>query len=192
VARTLGRELYDRGWRQGSIIPAAAHVPHLDSLDPARWETASPRDPTLVLVTQACDLVKSEVKLPYLEAIACFKDVPLSRSVRLNDSRYFVLSRDAALVADRAHVVLLTRESLAAIPSPAEVPLATEIERRRFARWLGARYDRPALPDEIHPALTIPLGEAFARYCKPGQRLEWLNDHLHEVRVAGPLDVIPE
>jgi hypothetical protein len=59
------------------------------------------------------------------------------------------------------------------------------LRARRFARWLGARYDRPALPDEAVDALQRPLVDAVRRLCRPGRKLEQLNRDLHEIRVLG-------
>jgi len=87
---TEGRELYDRGWRQGSVIPLPAA--ELAVVDGAALEDgAIDRKMQLVLVTQDCDTVKPTERLPNLEAIGCFTDKAFAKEIRANDARYFVL-----------------------------------------------------------------------------------------------------
>ena len=168
------------------MIDVVAQPQILTSLDPVVMDELALSDRKLVLATQDCDLVKPADKLPALEAILCFVDQGRARRTRPNDSRFFVLNPSAGLLADRAHITSFTREALDALPPPEGSPFAGDSRlARRFARWLGARYDRPALPNEIHEALTRPLKAATERFCQPGRSHEWLNDQLHEVRVAG-------
>lgn len=186
---TLGRQLYEQGWRQGAVISSQASVQTISNLAPLTFENVDPIGHQLVLVTQDCDLVRG--RIPLLEAIPCFIDIDVARQVRPNNGRYFVLDRETGLLADRAQIVLLTREALASLPTPSP-PFGGDRDRaRRFGRWLGARYDRPALPDEVHPSIVVPLRDALADACAPNKHGEWLNDQLHEVRVAGEFDVPP-
>lgn len=190
---TLGRRLYDQGWRQGSIIPHVVSQPVYTGLQSAMLESVSLDDcGALVLATQDCDLVKSDDKLPHLEAIGCIEDASLARKVRPNDGRYFVLDRRRGLVADRSVSIALTREALAQVVPPPEVPFeGNDRAARRFARWLGMRSHRPAIPDGAVDAIQKPLARAVERLTKPGGALEYLNDGVHEIRVAGALDGSP-
>lgn len=190
---TAGRDLYDRGWRQGSRIPAQVHQVAYQPLHPAAVvEKELPAGMHLVLVTQDCDLVKDEAKLPVLEAIGCVDDPSLASRTRANDARFFVLDEPSGLVADRAYGAFLTREALADLPDPGHEPCGGDRERaRRFARWLGARYDRVALPDAAVETIQRPLIGAIQRLCRPGRPYERLNRDIHEIRVAGDLETGP-
>jgi hypothetical protein len=190
---TAGRELYDRGWRQGSRIAVRVQQSAYGSFDPVQLvEQELPSGMDLVLATQDCDLVKDEEKLPQLEGIGCFDDPELASRVRANDARYFVLDPEPGIVADRAHGAYFTREALAALPNPQAGPCGDDRTRqRRFARWLGARYDRPAVPDAAVEAIQRPLAAAVHRLCRPGRPHEQLNRDLHEIRIAGDLGAGP-
>jgi hypothetical protein len=186
---TAGRELYDRGWRQGSRIAVRTRQVSYVAFDPLRLrEGELPHGMDLVLATQDCDLVKDEEKLPLLEGIGCFDDPRLASRVRANDARYFVLDPDPGVVADRAHGAFFTRDALAALPEPTVEPCGNDPTRqRRFARWLGARYDRAAIPDAAVEAIQRPLATAVHKLCRPGRPHEQLNRDLHEIRIAGDL-----
>jgi hypothetical protein len=184
--RDLGRALYDRGWRQGSIIGRQVPSQYVSSFD-APPVVIEAGDEGLVLITQDCDLVKAESKLPYLEAIPIRIDPELARRTRVNDSRYFVLDPVSGAVADRAHRIHLSRGALAGLDRPGP-PCGGDTGRQlRFGQWLGSAYDRPALPDEFHPELSVPLTKAVEAAVAVGKPTEWLNDVLHEVRAASVL-----
>jgi len=188
---TLGQELYDAGWRQGARIPGTVPQAHYPSLTAGVEEGPMPDGMDLVLTTQDCDLVKASTRLPFLEAIGCVDDAEHARSVRANDARFFVLNSEAGTVADRAFGAFLTREALAALSAPGS-PCGGDIQRaRRFATWLGARYDRPALPTTAVEVVHRPLVSAIRRLCGRGRPHEQLNRDLYEIRVIADLDAGP-
>jgi hypothetical protein len=51
---------------------------------------------------------------------------------------------------------------------------------------LGATYDRPALPDEVHGELHQPLLRSLGQKLAQGAELNWLDEYLLEVRVSAP------
>jgi hypothetical protein len=148
-------------------------------------ESVPQSGPSLVLATQDCDLVKPSVKIPFVEALVCQemgeKDV---QEILPNDARFFVLDRADRLVADRNHVVLFRKKALLALGGTPSPPCGgADDRRRRFSRWLGARYDRPALPDEFGPHLINPLSDAYKKLASAGKRYGWLANDLREIRV---------
>jgi hypothetical protein len=187
---TAGRELYDKGWRQGSRIAVSARQGFHRAFEPIdTQEHDLPEGMDLVLATQDCDLVRPEEKLPLLEGIGCCEDPERAARTRLNDARYFVLDPAVGLLADRGYGAFFTRDALALVPSPVVLPCGGDASRRRrFARWLGARYDRPAFPDEAVDAIQRPLAASVEKLYRPGHELHALNDDLREIRVAGDLD----
>jgi hypothetical protein len=187
---TAGRELYDRGWRQGSRIAVNARQGFHRAFEPIETQEHDlPEGMDLVLATQDCDLVRAEERLPLLEGIGCCEDPERAAAIQLNDARYFVLEPAVGLIADRGYGAFFTRESLALVPPPVVLPCGGDAaRRRRFARWLGARYDRPAFPDEAVDAIQRPLAATVRKLYRPGHELHGLNDDLHEIRIAGDLD----
>lgn len=183
-----GRELYERGWRQGCLIPLRPTQTVYESVDPPSLTTLDlDAGVELVLATQDCDLVKPTERLPYVEAIAATRDTELSSDVQINDGRYFVLDPEDGLVADRVFNATLHKEALLAL-APPDPPCAGDTTRaRRFGHWLGLRYDRIPLPDAAVEHIQIPLANAFRKLCRRGRPYEALNRQLREIRVVGNL-----
>ena len=182
----LGRNLYDSGWRQGSELVGSATQVVTRSFGSADREEFSSDGDGLILTTQDCDLVKSAAIVPVLEMIGFRRDPEKARSTKANNSRYFVVDQGTGSVADRSRKYMATREALAELPVPTSLPFGANARRARsFAKWLASAYDRPALPDEIHPELAVPLHRALDAATRPGADDEWLNGILIEVRVAG-------
>jgi hypothetical protein len=187
---TQGRGLYDRGWRQGCVIPLPATQFAMVSKDTIE-EVSVPEGMQLVLATQDCDTVKPAEKIPWLEAIGCSIDLKRAKTVMANDARYFVLDPEAGVLADRAITATLSRDVLDDLPDP-DPPCGGDAQRaRRFGIWLGARYDRPAIPDAAVQHLQRPLADAFRKLCGPGKAHHKLNADLHEVRIVGELSGSP-
>jgi hypothetical protein len=186
MTETIGRALYNRGWRQGSVVDAKLAMSLYNELAAGSLEQVEPAGSGLVLATQDCDLVKPSDKLPFVEAIVCeTHDEKFVQGILANEARYFVLDRSKGLVADRNHVVLIRKEALAALGDPGAPPCGGDVERaRRFSRWLGARYDRPALPDAFSQSLVKPLSAAFKKLAGRGKKDAWVNDALREIRVV--------
>jgi hypothetical protein len=181
---TQGRRLYDRGWRQGCVIELPATQHSLVARDTVEQVSVS-EEMRLVLTTQDCDAVKPSERLPWLEAIGCVTDPERAKTVMANDARFFVLDPERGLVADRAVMATVSRDVLEELPDP-DPPCGGDTQRaRRFGIWLGARYDRPALPDEAVEHIQRPLGEAFRKLCSPGKLYHQLNVDLYEVRLVG-------
>jgi hypothetical protein len=192
TSENLGRQLYDRGWRQGTPLNGSAVQTVLNSFEPRDLSEFESDGSGLVLTTQECDLVKPEIKVPALEVIAHIVDADRARSIKANDSRFFVMDSASGLIADRARKYAITRDALNQFPAPDGPPFGGDTRQsRRFARWLASGYDRPALPDEVHGELAVPLLRSLSTAVRAGAPHEWLNDQLDEVRLAGNFSAPP-
>ena len=185
MGESTGRQLYDRGWRQGAIVPINTPAPLYDGADST---TPITREPVAgyILATQDCDLVRPDDKLGHVELIA-YHQVSRDEAANVlpNDTRHFVMSLEEGLVADRSQTLSVTKQTLLAFEYPPALPCGTQPTRtRRFARWLGARYDRPAVPDILDAALRKPLEKSIKKLCRSGKKLHFLNLDLHEIRVS--------
>ena len=193
MSKPPGRLLYDRGWRQGCLISASLAMLLYKDLATETVEGIPQEGIGLVLATQDCDLVKPSDKLPFIEAIQYqHMTEKFVKGVMAHDARFFVLDRDECLVADRNHAVQIEKEALLAHAVTPDAPCGGNASRAaRFARWLGARYDRPALPDQLVEQLSSPLGDALKKLAGPGKKYAALNADLREVRVVGDLEKQP-
>jgi hypothetical protein len=124
----------------------------------------------LMVITQSCDLLKPPDELPQIEVarvfttdkariIATAQDFGSARLFRINDP-----AEQVAVVVDYGQRALLDKGFLAALkPDNGVLDALTEERRKTFARWLGQRYARPAVPDEDYPVITEPVREAWKR-----------------------------
>jgi hypothetical protein len=138
--------LYDRGWRQGSLLTAALPIdtivlgatgePERDQQTHERW----------VVVTQDCDLDRCEddEQLSTIELRPALNEQPPSeRGIRaakflLSGTEYLHSTSPRAMVS-AAVLMRCDRDE----------PQLTPDERRALKTWLGLRYDRAAVPREF-------------------------------------------
>jgi len=144
-------DLYNTGWRQGSVFLAKLTASSLDvgdkpnevavrSLDHGRW----------VVCTQDCDLRSSplESSKTLVEVRPVFdEEPPADWGIRSNKIRltYDLYVEAGAL---RLH---LTPALLHRYAERRSDPLADH-RATAFKTWLGLRYDRPAVPEALVPA----------------------------------------
>lgn len=147
--------LYDLGWRQGSLLryPLVFSTIHANAA--AHISTAQDTHGLWVVVTQDCDLaIADEI---YDEAIIelrpIYQDAKSrpsgirSRELLLMDrSSFFLRAQSPRAMVSPASLVAATRSS----PLNLENPLR-EHEVTRLKTWVGKRYDRPAVPEELVP-----------------------------------------
>ncbi len=154
--------LYDDGWRQGTIfdadLPLAAVVVGLSG-DP---EPASNSHPRWVVASQDCDLDGADVAEaePCIEVRPIYSQTPPTdwgiRSQRLLLTEHdYVVSARPRLHISPAVLTTLARRGAARRQIEAD-------RRRAFARWLGLRYDRPAVPPHLVP-LARAISDEVAR-----------------------------
>lgn len=160
--------LYAAGWRQGSIFTASLPLISLGRLAATRrprWRLFRPRvaastqgevcttsHSKWVVASQDCDLAgspwDSDDTLVEIRPVLV-EDPPddwgiRNRRLRLNTTDFV----DAA-----SSRMFVTSELLASFASEREVPL-DEGRALAFKSWLGLRYDRPAVPDDLRSAAT--------------------------------------
>lgn len=157
--------LYDRGWRQGSILTARLPlvgvllgpdgVPAKDEREHSAW----------VIATQNCDLAQADAS--EVDDIIELRPVlrehpPTDRGIRsrrylLDAGRYVEAQSRRLMIAPAALSTLLQSGA------PRENSVADDLERvTGFKTWLGYRYDRPAVPDEFIP-LARRIAEEVAK-----------------------------
>jgi len=160
----LGKRLFQAGWRQGTIF--TARVAYLSNGagggDQARVDQRRIRaNERLVLITQDCDLVAAPSDEPFVEALICHQEAKTDRLARLdrNSARYFVIDPKGGLVAVARYRVQLDK---ALLLDTQPQPWPNDEQRLgRFVRWLGRRYNRPALPDALVELLQRPVEAAL-------------------------------
>jgi hypothetical protein len=183
----------DPGWIQGSLLPEDAGVlplqwvhPDSPASKPARGavtaagRSGAPLDRPLVVpgpakqgdrmmvITQACDLVKPPAVQPQVEIARVFEtekpqivaqaqDFGSARYHRVNDPDH-----SPALVLDFGQRAFLDKGFLEAVePDNAVCGAWTKEQAKTFARWLGQRHSRPAIPDQDHEEIVRPIREAW-------------------------------
>ena len=181
----LGRTLYKRGWRQGTLFLASmgptCFAVRGGSLRVVESESLS--ECCFVLVTQDCDLVAEKESL--VEALQC--SAVEGYRIRSNNWREFVVQEHPELIAQAARRVLLEKSALAELK-----PLGRVSDKRAFARWLARRFDRPAVPDSIVECFQTPLNDLIRRFFKKSAAdARIFNEVVREIRVNLPSSVDP-
>ena len=152
--------LYELGWRQGSIVetelPMSVVVLDPDSNSPnSRQEIHD----LWVIATQDCDLdhFHCDYQEPCIEIRPVYaEDPPESWGIRsakllLTEENYVVSTSPRPVVSPAVLTTLLEQGA-----TRREIEAA---RRMAFITWLGLRYDRPAVPEELVP-LARRIAEA--------------------------------
>lgn len=192
---SVGRTLHEDGWSQGCLFQVARGstlrllINEMDKESGASQpaEQVWSDEDLFILVTQDCDLVAADDQEPYVEALACSRFPPNSYPGRGNSHRVFPLDRREGLVAWAGARILLDKALLRAAKR-IEWP-GTPERKRDFVRWLGSRYTRPALHDDVVDAFQRPLTNSL-RATKPAGWVH-LDGLLKEVRVTDPATAAP-
>ena len=170
--RSLGDELFDLGWRQGTLFSApSAHFSWNKLSDDGSDEpiiigtrTTKPNE-KYVLITQDCDIVASESENdePYAEAILCKPEKQrFVRKIGSKSARWFVIDANVGLVAHAKYRTQFDKKMLRSLTSE---PWPNGFKRLdEFIRWLARRYDRPSIPDALYEAFQRPLNERVVEF----------------------------
>lgn len=179
--------LTNRGWKQGSRLPAVAHTVLCDAdqrlsvtsraCDDFRQVIGGPGEGTLqpyqvatgisrkgaeyfVIISQTCDIARSITLEPTIVAMrALITRNPTMLNDATRSTRTFLLNRDAGLIADASQIVQIEKPVLLTFePQDGPVDAATA---RSFRRWLGMRYMRPGYPTGFELAVRQPMGTAL-------------------------------
>ena len=155
--------LYEAGWRQGSIVeadlPLDAIVLGTVSGRPERCEG---EHGLWVVASQDCDLDQSETDdgTPRVELRPVFvEDPPADWGIRswrclITEDEYVVSASPRPLVSPAVLTALLRQGD--------NRRTIDDIRRPAFTKWLGLRYDRPAVPPELLP-LARRIADAVAK-----------------------------
>lgn len=190
----LGQRLYNRGWRQGSLIEIPGVRIHYNSRSPKSHQgeiVVKSREvkanEKLVLISQDCDIVASESLEPRVEALLCIVESDKNRlaSASRNGTRNFAIDLDQGLVADARYRTFLDKKMLDAV-SPIDWP-GTREHLGWFVQWLARRYNRPALEDSLVAVFQRPIINAFDNFaaCSPEKATEF-NRAVRQLRVSFP------
>ncbi len=152
--------LYDMGLRQGSILNAPLPLVGLVLDEQGQVVAESQLHEQWIIATQDCDLVQANVtsQLDTVEIRPIFIDTPPStRGIR---SRKFLLNETQYIESESRRMMIspAALDSLLEDGSRTNNTVAEDIERRsEYKTWLGYRYDRPAVPEEL-----VELARAIA------------------------------
>lgn len=190
----LGQRLYEAGWRQGSVFATKALAFSANRLQPGAADVAVHRrnlkgKESLVVISQDCDIVSLDE--PFVEAMICSLTSPeRARRLDRNSARWFVIHPDTGLIAEAKHRLAIAKEALELF-TPAPWP-SESVRFRRFVRWLGRRYDRPALPTALVDLFQQPVSAALEaiEHDDPGM-MAVFSQAVHEIRVTEPRTEFP-
>lgn len=124
----------------------------------------------MMVLTQTCDIVKPSRDLPQVEVARVFATTNARMVVQAQDfgsARYFrvnAFDRPEAWILDYGNRALLDKGFLGATEPDHVLVDGWDVgQRERFARWLGQRYSRPAIPDEDYEQITRPVRAAWKK-----------------------------
>ncbi len=156
--------LYASGWRQGSLLAATLPFDCVvlgDGNEPVRRQG---EHRLWVVATQECDLVAADAddREASIELRPVYTDDPpddwgiRSFQFLLTETEYVVSLSPRTMVSPAVLTALVAAGSVRRD--------SASVRGRAFTIWLGLRYDRPALPDEL-----VPLARCIAETVKRRQ-----------------------
>jgi hypothetical protein len=123
----------------------------------------------MMVITQTCDIVKAATELSQVEVARVFAtagEKVVAQVQTFGSARYFRVNQPNepdALILDYGQRALLDKGFLGAVtPDNTLVQGRAVVQRELLARWLGRRYDRPAIPDIDYEQITRPVRQAWA------------------------------
>lgn len=206
----VGIQLIQQGWMQGSLLrselaPKVYTVQTLIRQEVAenietnmsrtfnQWKTKEVRldeNDLLVIVSQACDIQKTPDKEPYVEAVRAYwtNERDIIYQAKRNSIYYFPLkeriisnNRKETLIVDLRDRLSIEKESLLKCQPESYFDGENTVVPRRFRQWLGRRYLRQALENELVIAIQQPVVNAI-RKLSSEDPLHSTLDNLREIR----------
>lgn len=182
--------LYQAGWRQGSVLAITlGTTAAVYSGDQVEYEMTS--HDRWIVVSQDCDLDLAEASEnhprievrpvyasdagPHFDPESPYVWGVRSRKFRLNQQRDFVHAESERLMVSPA---VLTRHVAS------RTTLMDDERTVAFTSWLGRRYDRPAVPEDL-----VPPAVELSRLVKAEDHL--VRDHIHDVLMSFTTTVAP-
>lgn len=164
-----GPSLYEIGWRQGSLFDASSLflawcdiAPDRDGDKIVLEKREPPVSGRYVVISQDCDIAHGDYDdEPFIEVLQCgiAKETADLANLERNSPRFFLLDKERRLVALAMHRVQVAKGAVKLL-APEVWPYSQE-RFRNFIRWLGARYTRPAFPDEFNKLFANPATRVF-------------------------------
>jgi hypothetical protein len=190
---TIGKELIQRGWSQGSLLQlksasrlylALENPPQEDMIWQTRQEPVIDSD-LFVIISQPCDIQKSPSQESYVEVMPVFTTAErrIIHEASRNSVRYFLLRGMAdqdtgALIVESTIRLTLDKSSLLFLTPYLQIQ--DKVTLRLFARWLARRYERPALENDLVDAIQRPIVKAIGKL-KTTHSLQTTLDGIGEV-----------
>jgi hypothetical protein len=187
----LPRVLVERGWQQGALFRAPGisvcqmHINDNNTISPCfvvRHSEIQPDD-YLVVATHTCDLLAPLVDEPVIEALLCRVVSDQGWRATISKSlRYFEVDHEKGLVAYASLRAQLSKKILLQL-TPEPWP-DTPFRLRRFSTWLGHRFSRPAIPDEVVAGFQRPAGIVLEYF-----RKKQVDDFLAFMEAVGQIRI---
>jgi hypothetical protein len=205
----VGEALIQAGWRQGSLLPALAHLVLFDPEQPITNTAKAQRDfdaiakpnerapryafggaaekpaHRFIIISQTCDIAHELNVEPMVLAarVMYVRAGPVLNEAR-SSVRLFLLNEAARLVVDLRYVVQIEKPLLLKIVP--ERGAENEDVERRFRHWLGNRFNRPAFPDDFVQLVRDPMRERMGELARTGSPLVEVRRYLLDVRTLMP------
>jgi hypothetical protein len=154
--------LYEAGWRQGSIVEFELPLDAVVLGESGIPERLPGSHGLWAVATQDCDLARAHVadRAPVIELRPLYTSEPppdwgiRSSKLRLTDHEYAKATSPRPTVAPAVLTAILALG--------ADRRETSDSRRQAFTTWLGLRYDRPAVPDDLVP-LARRISQEVAR-----------------------------
>ncbi|HYU75566.1 MAG TPA: hypothetical protein VEL31_23090 [Ktedonobacteraceae bacterium] len=215
----IGIELIQQGWMQGSFLHNTSapkvytvqallereeveHIKSGMSLPSNQWtmkEVVLDENDLLVIVSQACDIQKAPDKEPYVEAVRAYwtSDRNTIHQAKRNSVYYFPIKERTtsnngkeALIVDLRPRLLIEKEALLRCHPISYFDSENTVTPRRFRQWLGRRYLRQALANELVTSIQQPVVNAIRRLSAKDP-LHNIFDNLREIRFLLLNETVP-
>jgi len=184
----LTPSLYKLGWRQGSLVQdegltcryiKASKNP--DSRFRVKTRTSKAGD-YYVVASQDCDLDTDASAEPFVELLLCKRGSQREiEAAESNSCRRFLVDPDRELIAYAFYKTLVHKDAARLLEL--ETWPGTDKCLQWFRAWLGQRYTRPAVPNEVVDAFVRPCEEKVrATISSGGPARDLLKNEVEEIR----------
>ncbi len=177
-ARPLTARIREQGWDQGSLLDrridlfladlrapitaAAAELAHQQGPAPravVEVDYDPEQSPGMIIVSQLCDLVASNLDEPMCEAIPLMLVPAVDPLPGPNSSRYFTLDGDRRLVCNQTRRLVFEK---ALLPDRAATNLLiTATKRQSFRAWIARRPSRVPFDDDLVETVGAAINRAL-------------------------------
>lgn len=136
----------------------------------------------LVVISQTCDIVKSQTVEPVVWAIRAFKtdNSAVLKQAGGNSKRQFLLDESRGLVVEMSDMTAIEKPVLIELTPSVGAP--DEATRRRFANWLADRFSRVPQDTPVVKAVIKPILDNLRNLQSQNDPDLWVLEHLQEVR----------